>query len=962
MIGIDALGLKIPWHALSVQESLQRAESTPEGLGVTEAQRRLSLHGPNVLRMTPPVPWWMTLADQFKSVFALLLIVAAALALLNGDPADGAAIIAVLALNILLGFATELRARRAVEALRALEVRRAMVVRNGHVHEIEARNLVPGDVVQLDAGTAVPADSRLLRSIELRATEAALTGESVPVDKYAEPAVSSDASLSERGSMVYLGTSIVAGSGRALVVATGANTEVGRIGTLVSGIRVERTPLERRLDVLGRQLAVVAVAVAALIAGVNLLQGVELVTVIRTGIAVAIAAVPEGLPAVVTIAMAIGVRRMARRHALVKRLPTVEALGSATVVCTDKTGTLTTGDMTVTTLAVAEREIRVTGAGYAPVGHFLEGEQPVSVGDDPDVATALRIAVLANRANLSLMGERWEINGDPTEAALLTVASKAGIHRAVLLEQWPETGELPFSSERMLMATYHRVPDGRLVAHVKGSPLRVLDLCDLAVTRSGEQPIDPDRRSALLELNDTLAGRGLRVLALAHGVVEDTGEKDLRGLTFIGFAGMIDAPAPGVRETISRLRDAGIRTVMLTGDQRRTAEAIAASLGIINAGDETLDGRDVDKLSDDQLTARVARVAAYSRVSPEAKLRIVTALQGRREIVAMLGDGVNDAAALKKADVGVAMGGRGTDVAREAAGVVLQDDRFATVAVAVEEGRVIFDNIRKFVFYLFSCNLAEIVVLLGAGLSGLPLPLLPLQILWLNLVTDTFPALVLAFEPADADVMRRRPRNPRSGILSHSLLRATVAYSVLIGLCVLAVFVQGLRVHPENPHAAITMAFMTLALAQILHLGNARSRTHVLAPRRALANPLALGAVALVISLQLLTVHAKPFREILNIVPLTWSEWGMVIGLGALPALAGQAFKWAQAVRARRVVIAIVLAMVMTGVAMSSASAQARLDSVGGELSLELNVPDGEGSPRKASAVGYSPTRISRVC
>ena len=883
------------WHALSVEEGLRRVESTSDGITDAEAQARLALHGPNVLRVTPPIAWWIILADQFKSVFALLLVIAAALGLLIGDPKDALAIVAVLVLNVVLGFATEFRARRAVEALRALQVQRATVVRTGRAYEIDARTLVPGDVVQLDAGYAVPADARLLRSTELRAVEAALTGESVPVDKRADHEIPAESPLPDRDNMVYLGTSVVAGTGRALVVATGADTEVGRIGALVGSIRVERTQLERRLDTLGRQLAAVAVAVAALIAALNLLQGIALATVVRTGIAVAIAAVPEGLPAVVTIAMAIGVHRMARRHALVRRLPTVDSLGSATVVCTDKTGTLTTGDMTVPTLWVAGREIRVTGIGYAPEGHFLEGDVPFVAGDDPDVATALRIAALANRADLTRVGERWEVRGDPTEAALLAVASKAGIHRAVLLEQWPETGELPFSSQRMLMATYHRSDDDRLVAHVKGSPSHVLELCDRVITRTGEQLLDVDGRRELLERNDALAAQGLRVLALAHGVVVDTGERDLHGLIFIGFAGMIDAPAPDVPETIRRLRDAGIRTVMLTGDQRRTAEAIATSLGIMNTGDETLDGRDVDQLSDAELTARVERVAAYSRLSPEAKVRIVAALQRRNEIVAMLGDGVNDAAALRKADVGVAMGRRGTDIAKEAAGVVLEDDQFTTVVAAVEEGRVIFDNIRKFVFYLFSCNLAEIVVLLGAGLTGLPLPLLPLQILWLNLVTDTFPALVLAFEPADDDVMVRRPRAPRSGILSPSLLRSAIAYSVLIAGCVLAAFVLGLRAHPESPRHAVTMAFMTVALAQLFHLGNARSNAPVLAPHRALANPLAVGAVALVIALQLLALYLQPLRDLLDLVPLTFTEWSLVLGLSVIPAVVGQSMKWAHA-------------------------------------------------------------------
>ena len=895
-MGPEAAAPPRPWHAISATESLVGLGGTLDGLTEEEARARLTRHGPNVLQTVHSVGWSSILADQLKGVFAILLILAATLAIVVGDPRDAAAILAVLALNVALGFFSELRAHRAIEALRALEVSRAVVVRSGTLVEIDARDLVPGDLVILEAGDAVPADGRLISSTELRTLEAALTGESNPVDKHSDFELESGTSLPDRKNMTYLGTSIVAGSGRAVLVATGANTEVGRIGAMLGRIRVERTPLERRLDMLGKQLAAIALAVAALIVGVAILQGIGLAEAVRTGIAIAIAAVPEGLPAVVTIAMAIGVRRMAMRHALVRRLPTIETLGSTTVVCTDKTGTLTTGDMTVTHLSVSGRDIRVTGTGYEPVGSFLEKDTSFSAGNDPDIATALRIAALANRADVTRVGDRWEIRGDPTDAALLALASKAGIHRAILLEKWPETGELPFSSERMLMATYHRSGES-LIAHVKGSPGAILELCDKVLTPSGDQVLGTEARIELLHRNDALAAQGLRVLALAHGSVLDTGERDLKRLTFIGFAGMIDAPAPGVPDTIRLLRQAGIRTIMLTGDQKRTAEAIATNLGLMDAADKTLEGKEIDQLSDAELTARAGEVAAYSRVSPEGKVRIVTALQRRNEIVAMLGDGVNDAAALRKADVGVAMGRRGTDVAKEAAGIVLEDDRFATIAIAVEEGRVIFDNIRKFVFYLFSCNLAELIILLGAGVAGLPLPLQPLQILWLNLVTDTFPALVLAFEPADVDVMQRPPRDVRSGILSRSMTRAAVAYATLIAACALFAFVLGLSASNARPNSAVTMTFMTLAFAQLFHLGNARSRAHVLAPARALANPLALSAVALVILLQLLALYVEPLRDLLQLVPLCPGEWGMVIALGVIPGLIGQIVKWIKASR-----------------------------------------------------------------
>lgn len=878
------------WHSLSVEQSLDKAQSTDNGITDVEAADRLKRYGRNVLPRILPTPWWRILVDQLKSVFALLLVLAAGLAIAVGDPRDAIAIAVVLLFNTLTGFVTELRARRAIESLLSLEVSRTTVIRAGRRRTIDGASLVPGDVVLLEPGTAVPADARLIRSVELRTHEAALSGESEPVDKGSDQPVPDDATLSDRSNMVYLGTTVVAGTGRALIVATGVDTEVGRIGTLMGSIRYQRTPLETRLDKLGQQLALVGISVGFIIAIVSIWQGLSFSEVIRTGVAVTIAAVPEGLPAVVTVAMALGVRRMARRHALVRRLVTIESLGSTTIICTDKTGTLTTGDMRVTHLWISGRDIRVSGEGYAPLGHFTEGNNAITPDEDPDVATALRIAALANRADLSLVGERWEIRGDPTEGALLTLASKAGMHRAVLLEKWPEAGELPFSSERMLMATYHRA-DGDLVAHVKGSPAPVLERCDKVLVPTGTKPLDEETMRAILERNDNLAAQGLRVLALAHGRVRDTGEHDLANLTFIGFVGMIDAPAPGVSDTIDTLHQAGIRVIMLTGDQRRTAEAIAASLGIMKPGNHAIEGRAVDSMSDADLALRVEHSTVYSRVSSEGKVRIVAALQSSKEIVAMLGDGVNDAAALRKADVGVAMGHRGTDVAKEAAGIVLEDDRFATIGAAVEEGRVIYDNIRKFIFYLGSCNLAEIIVLLGAGVAGLPVALLPLQILWLNLVTDTFPALALGFEKAEQNVMQRPPRDPESSLLSRSLLILAFGYAILIAACVLAAFFIGLNGEADSESHARTLAFTTIALAQAFHLGNARSTTDVLTSEAALSNPLAIGSVALVVSLQILAVYLEPLRELLGLVPLAPSDWLIVFALASVPAIAGQSLK-----------------------------------------------------------------------
>ncbi|MBX6366038.1 MAG: cation-transporting P-type ATPase, partial [Gemmatimonadetes bacterium] len=676
-----------------------------------------------------------------------------------------------------------------------------------------------------------------------------------------------------------------------VVTATGAATEVGRIGELVAAAGEVETPLEKRLDALGRRLAVAALGVAAVVAILALLKGDGLLLVLQTGIAVAVAAVPEGLPAVVTIAMAVGVWRMSRRNALVRRLPTVESLGAATVICTDKTGTLTAGEQTVTRLWVAGRELSVTGVGYAPAGALLEeGGAP-----SPEVLAvarrALRVAALANRAGVTETPAGWTARGDPTEAALLVAARKAGLEREALRREAPEVAELPFSSERMLMATYHAGADGRLVAAVKGAPARILERCTHVATLAGDRPLDAAMRERIEATNGRLAAQGLRVLALAEGVVDGPGEAELKGLVFLGLAGMMDPPAAGVPETIERLRGAGIRTVMLTGDQRLTAEAVARELGLLRPGDETLGGAEVDALPDDALRERAERIGVVSRVSAEAKVRLVRAFQRRGDVVAMLGDGINDAAALRTADVGVAMGGRGTDVAKAAAGIVLADDRFQTIAAAVEEGRVVYDNIRKFVFYLFSCNLGEIVVLLGAGLAGLPLPLYPLQILWMNLVTDTFPALALALEPAEPDIMRRPSRPPGSTILSGRMLKATVAYAALIGGSTLAAFLWGLRAYPGEPRRAVTLSFLTLALSQVFHLGNARSRRRITTVRRIVANRSALAAVALTVALQLVAVYLPPLAGVLRVEAPTAAGW-LVVALASLaPAVVGQAVK-----------------------------------------------------------------------
>jgi Ca2+-transporting ATPase len=719
--------------------------------------------------------------------------------------------------------------------------------------------------------------------------EAALTGESESVSKTVD-AVAAELPLPDRTNMVYQGTTVADGRGRALVVATGMQTELGRIGELVGSVREDRTPLERRLDALGRRLVWLALGMGALVAVLAAFRGFPLGLLMETGIALAIAAVPEGLPAVTTIALAVGVRRMARRRALIRRLPAAESLGSVTIICADKTGTLTAGEMTVTVLSLNQREIRITGSGYEAKGAFLDNGQELDAANDPHLYEALKIGMLVNHAEV--VDDDVSVRGDPTEGALLIAGQKAGLDRDRLLERFPQIDEVPFSSERMFMATFHRV-DREIVAYVKGAPGRIIDLCGYALQGGREVRLDDAGRDRLVTRNHELAARGLRVLALARRRLRngETDESALVDLTFVGLVGMIDPPAAGVQETIRAFRNAGIRTVMITGDQQRTAQAVAEHLGILAEGEAVLDGRMMGHLSEDDLAARVRDVAAFSRVDPEAKLAIVTAYQRRGEIVAVLGDGVNDAPALRKADVGVAMGRRGTDVAKEAADLVLQDDRFSTIGAAVEQGRIIFDNIRKFVFYLFSCNLAEVLVLLVAALVGLPLPLLPLQILWLNIVTDTFPALSLAVEPGERDVMQRKPRDPQETIFSVRFVHAIAGYAFLITAVTLVAFWIALNSEQMAAPRALTMSFMTLALAQTFHLGNARSEEHVLTTRQAFSNPVAIGAVALVVLLQAVAIHFRPLAEVLRTQPLGVRDWAVCVVLGSVPAVVGQTFR-----------------------------------------------------------------------
>ena len=865
---------------------------TDAGLSSKQANARLVDAGPNSIPTGRPASAWQVLLTQFRSVVTLLLMSALLIAALTGDAADAIAIAAVLILNVALAFAVEIRAHRAVEALADLEPRIAVVVRDGLTREIDAHVVVPGDVLLLEAGEGVPADARML-SGEVQVNESALTGESVPVSKTVNTQVAATANLPDRSTMVHAGTLVVAGSARAVVVATGDATELGGIGRLVGATSYRRTPLEVQLDVLGQQLVWAALLVAAATGVLAWVHGGSLALVLESAIALAVAAVPEGLPAVATITLALAVHRMARQHALVRRLPVVETLGSVTVLCTDKTGTLTAGEMTVTAIRTGDALYEVSHVGYDPAGEFSRDGRPADVRDHEDLQYALETGLAAGRGDLVLSETGWTPRGDPTEVALAVAAMKGGIERAAVTCGMPEIGDIPFSSERQLMAIFHRcVDDGCTTAFVKGAPHRVLDLCWSVFRRGAARPLDAAARAALERANDDMAAQGLRVLALATGRVGHADERSLIGLTFIALVGISDPPAPGVKEAIGAFRRSGIRTVMLTGDQRGTAEAIAGQLEL--SGDpHALTGDEVEALTDADLDERLKTATVFSRVSPAAKLRLVAAYQQQGEVVAMIGDGVNDAAALKRADVGVTMGRRGTEVARDTATIVLTDDRFETIVTAIAEGRLVFENIRRFVFYLFSCNLAEIIVLLGTSAAGWPLPLAPIQVLWLNLVTDSVPALALAVEPPRGDLMQRPPRPPTEALLARGFLYSIGLYAVLIAAPVLAMIVwQTVTGVPYE--RAITMNFAVLGFAQLLHLGNARDDAPVLSWRRAIANRAALIALAIGALSLVAVIQIPALAQLLRLVPLSAADWALVLGLALVPAVVGQTVKVAR--------------------------------------------------------------------
>ncbi len=961
-VGTDEENLEQAWHALEVEAVLRDLRVHDDGLTSEEASDRLGRYGHNELEEQKRAGFWSSLWEQLNNFVVILLIVASAVSALLGEWVDASAILSIVVLNTVLGIIQEQRAEEALAALKRLAAPEAHVLREGRRSTIPARNLVPGDIVFLEAGNYVPADIRLLEAVNLRVEEASLTGESLPVHKNAATVLDRDVPLGDRKNTAFMGTLVSYGRGRGVVTSTGMRTQLGLIARMLQSVEEEETPLQRRLDQLGRTLSISALVLVAVVFVVALLNNTdirglfstplsyltgnvkEITDVFLIAVSLAIAAVPEGLPAVVTISLALGMHEMIRRHALIRRLASVETLGSATVICSDKTGTLTQNEMTVTHLWADAELIDISGTGYAPRGEFLMQGKPIDMFDHPAARTVLWLGVLNNDAEVEEIREEgaepsYRIVGDPTEGALLVAAAKAGAYVVEVKQSYPRENEVPFDSERKRMITIHDVKnpkpedgspfqDEKLrnwdVIAVKGAPDVVLQLC----TRYQDcgdhpQPLTPEKRAEILAANDAMTSEALRVLGLAYRVERDVPdnldairpESLEKELIFAGLVGMIDPPREEVKPALEKARRAGMRTVMITGDYPNTARAIADSIGLLQRGRKVATGVELDLMSDADLKNEIEQTDVFARVSPEHKLRIVDALQANHEVVAMTGDGVNDAPAIKRADIGVAMGISGTDVAKGTADMVLTDDNYASIVAAVEQGRIIYSNIRKFVFFLLSSNVAEIMVIFLATLAGLPTPLTAIQLLWLNLITDGAPALALAMEKGDPDIMLRKPRAKSEPIINGTMQLGIVIQTIMQTAAVLFAFGVGLLWHLQagsvlppgaNPIAfllqynwrgldvqtAETMAFITLSLCELFRANTVRSEFASLFRIGPFSNRYMLLAVGVSILLLLLVCTIPPLQMVFNTHFMSPREWGVVLGLSIIPAISEEITKF----------------------------------------------------------------------
>ena len=888
-----------PWHSLPAHAAAERlATDTRHGLPHAEAARRLATHGPNRLPAPPRRPAWLRLLAQFHNVLIYVMLASAAVTAALGHWIDTGVLLGAVVINAVIGFVQEGKAESALDAIRRMLSPQATVLRGGERQMVAAEQLVPGDVVLLASGDKVPADLRIVSAKSLRADEAVLTGESVPSDKNDAP-VAEDAPLGDRRGMLYSGTLVAAGTATGVVVATGSLTELGRISALLAQVESGTTPLLRQIARFSRWLALAILAFVALTFAIGVLwRGEAPADMFMMAVALAASAIPEGLPAIMTITLALGVRRMAQHHAIIRRLPAVETLGSVTVICSDKTGTLTCNEMTVQRAVTAERVYDVTGSGYAPQGGFHVGGAAVPPAEHPTLQCMARVALLCNDSTLHQGAEGWQLTGDPTEGALLTFALKAGLDGLATHAALPRIDAIPFESEHRFMATLHHDHAGHAFILVKGAPERVLDMCDTQHVgqQLGEQSCEPLQHDYWRRAANDCAARALRVLALAAKRVPTQQHaldfSDMEGgFTLLGILGSMDPPRPEAMAAVAECHAAGVRVKMITGDHGETARAIGAQLGI-GLGRPALTGAEVELMDDDALREVVNNVDVFARASPEHKIRLVQALQARGEVVARTGDGVNDAPALKRADVGVAMGRNGTEAAKDAAAMVLADDNFATLGAAVREGRGVYDNVRKFILFMLPTNGGESLVVFFAIAFGLMLPLTAAQVLWINLVTSSTLGVALAFEPTERDVMRRPPRDPRESLLSGLFVWRVVMVSLLMAGAALGLFLWELE-HGARLETARTMAVCAVVAAEMFYLLNSRHILHSALTREGLlGNPQVLMAIGVCALLQLAFVHAPWLQAVFGSTDLSPAEWLRVLLAGAAVFAVAELEKW----------------------------------------------------------------------
>lgn len=903
------------WHQWSGEEVLaQLGVVREQGLTPSEAEKRREQYGWNELSEGARVSPLLLFLNQFKDFMMLVLMGATLISGILGEYLDAITIIAIIVLNSVLGFIQEFRAERSLRALKQLSAPHANVLREGVVRHIPAKELVPGDIVALESGDRIPADIRWLTTHSLDVEESALTGESHPVAKHAGTLSEAEVPLGDQKNLGFMGTMVTRGSGRGVVIRSGMDTEMGKIADLIQNTDTQETPLQRRLEQLGKILIYLALALTVLVVIIGILHGQPAGAMFFAGVSLAVAAIPEGLPAIVTIALALGVQRMIKRKAIVRKLPSVETLGCASVICSDKTGTLTQNKMTVTRLWLEGRSLEVTGEGYEPIGHILENGKQVDLKKDQSLRRLLQASALCSNAEIyeaepNMRGKKkpkeeaselqWKLKGDPTEGALVVLSAKMGLTQNSLGAAYLREQEFPFDSQRKMMSVVVAHQGGHM-ALVKGAPDMLLEKCSYILWEGKVVPFTGTLRHRVQCENEEMARGALRVLGLAYRDVKpnenmENQESVESHLIFVGLAGMIDPPRKEAKEAIAVCRRAGIKTVMITGDHRLTAEAIASELGILPRGGSSLSGHQLAGMSDEELERHVDQVYVYSRVAPEHKLRIVKALQRKGHVVAMTGDGVNDAPAIKAADIGIAMGITGTDVSKEASSLILSDDNFTSIVAAIEEGRNIYENIRKFIRYLLASNVGEILTMFFAMLAGLPLPLLPIQILWVNLVTDGLPAMALGVDQPEKDLMEHKPRGAKENIFARRLGWKILSRGLLIGICTLGAFWITYSVNPDSPEQlaiAQSVAFATLVMAQLIHVFDCRSSRSIF-HRNILQNKYLVVAVLSSVLLLLGVMYIEALQPIFKTVPLGTREWAITLVAAGIPTfLLGAGSVW----------------------------------------------------------------------